>query len=312
MSTGMRVLVTGATGFLGRVVTAVLVDHGHQVAAATRDPDALSPVPGVEVLHADIRDARSIGAALDGWQLDGVCHLAAASTVRESFANPAGYYLANVAGTANLLQALRRANHPVPVVFTSTNAVYGSSRVGALSEDLPPDPGSPYAASKLAAEQLLGYEAATGRIGAVVLRCFNIAGGYRGVTDHNETRIITNALRCAAGEIPHVTLNGDGSAVREFVHVYDVAEACRLALDAARLGGSLVLNVGTGEGASMRQVLDVARAVTGHPIPVVERPPVAEPHTLVADARRIGEVLGWKPQRSAVEAIVRDAWEAWA
>jgi UDP-glucose 4-epimerase len=298
-------LVTGAAGFLGRVSCMVLAEHGHNVTALIRGD---AEPPGVHILRADLRDQEAVARAFDGRAFDAVCHLAARSTARESFADPVGYYQVNVAGTANLLGALDVHGFGGPVVYTSTNAVYGSVNVGALSEELTPQPGSPYAASKLAAEHLLAYQAGTGRIGTTVLRCFNIAGAYRGVGDPDTTRIISAALRTAAGDISHVTLNGDGSAVREFIHVADVADAIHLAITATEAGRSRALNVGTGEGASMRQVLATARVVTGHPIPVVERPPVDEPHTLVADVSRIEKVLEWRPRRSAIETIVRDAW----
>jgi UDP-glucose 4-epimerase len=196
----------------------------------------------------------------------------------------------------------------VRFVFSSASAVYGSGRPGRLSEDLEPRPENPYAASKLAAEQLIGYHAATGAIGAITLRCFNIAGAYAGISDPNTTRIISAALRAAAGETPHVLVNGDGSAVREFTHVRDVAEAFRLALDAAAPGGHETLNVGTGEGVTMRDVVRVAEKVTERPVPVRHGPPAREAHTLVADATRIREALGWSPARSSIETIVRDAW----
>jgi UDP-glucose 4-epimerase len=296
----VKVLVTGGGGFLGRNVVGVLRQHGYDVVALSRRPVAEELGAGV----ADLRDQRSVAAAIAPLQVDAVCHLAALTSVRESFTEPLSYFDTNVSGTVNLLRAL--AGNPVPVVFASTNAVYGSARPGRLHEDMEPKPESPYAASKVAAEHLLAYQAATGAMGCTVLRCFNIAGPG----DPDTTRIIPSSLRAAAGDIEHVPLNGDGSAVRDFVHVTDVAEAVRLALEATRPGRHQVFNVGTGEGASMAEVIRAAEKVTERPIPVVRRPPAREAHTLVADIGRIREVLGWRPTRSSIENIVHDAWQA--
>ncbi|MFC7484161.1 NAD-dependent epimerase/dehydratase family protein [Luedemannella flava] len=196
------------------------------------------------------------------------------------------------------------------MVFVSTCAVYGSGHAGALSEDLPAIPESPYAASKLAAEQLVAFLGDAGAIVGVTLRCFNIAGAYSGIVDPNPTRIISAALRAAAGEIPHVSVNGDGSAVREFTHVLDVARAVGLALGIARVGGPRLLNVGTGVGVSMMDVIRAAEKVTGRHIEVVHRPRVNEPAALVADVSRIRSALGWSPTGSALEDVLRATWEA--
>jgi UDP-glucose 4-epimerase len=303
----VRVLVTGAAGFVGRVVVGHLLDHGHRVMAlARRAAPALVPTRA-ELLFADLRDPDALGYVLCDQQVDAVVHLAAATTVRESWADPAGYYATNVGGTANLLAAL--GQYEVPVVFASTSAVYGSGRTGALAEDLAPAADNPYSASKLAAEQLLAYQARAGHVGAMILRLFNVAGAVGGIVDPNPTRIISACLRVAAGELDHVTVNGDGSAVREFTHVADVAEAVRLALGAGVAGQAQVLNVGTGEGVSMTQVIETARLVTGHPIPVVHRPPADEPQVLVSDPGRAAGVLGWKATHS-LDQVVGDAWRA--
>jgi UDP-glucose 4-epimerase len=289
----VRILITGGGGYLGRVLTVTLREHGHEVTALDRS--------------ADLRDRSRLAAAIHAGSFDGVCHLAARTTIRDSFADPLGYYDTNLAGTLNLLSSLR----DVPaVVFASTSAVYGSDRPGVLTEDLDPRPENPYAESKLAAEKLIGYHAAAGAVGAISLRCFNVAGSYGGVADPGTTRIIPAALRVAAGHSPHVRINGDGSAVREFTHVRDVADAFRLALTGAAAipGTHQVLNVGTGRGVSMADVVRTVEKVTERPVPVIHGPAVNEPHTLVAGTDRIRAVLGWTPARSSLETIIRDSW----
>jgi UDP-glucose 4-epimerase len=281
----VRLLVTGSSGFLGRVLSGVLLEHGHAVVGLSRADLDLTDGPAV---------ARVLRAHGD---LDAVAHLAARVRVRESFAEPAGFWATNVGGTANLLAAV-----DVPhVVFASTTAVYGGGHTGALDEATPTAPGSPYAASKLAAEQLLSQVHAA----VTVLRCFNVVGGWDGVTDPDRTRIVNNVLAVAAGEQPRVDINGAGDAVRDFVHVRDAADAFRLALEKHTPG---TFNLGTGTGASVTQIVEAARRITGKPVPVRHGPPVEEPHTLVADPTRITETLGWEPRRSDIETILRDAW----
>jgi len=309
----LRVLVTGGLGFLGQVLAMTLVDHGHEVVALTRRPVAQPPT-GIRIVQADLCDRAGLTASLAGVPLDAVVHLAARTGVRESFADPLGYYETNAGGTLNLLLALRETRPPdagpLRLVFSSTSAVYGSGRQGVLGEDLPPRPGNPYAASKLVAEDVIGYHAATGSIGAITLRCFNIAGAHAGVVDPNPTRIISAALRAAARATPHVLINGDGSAVREFTHVQDAAEAFRLALLAVTPGEHEVLNLGTGDGVSMGEVVRIAEKVTGRAVPVEYGPAAAEAQTLVADSSRIRTRLAWTPRRSSIEMIVNDMWSA--
>lgn len=300
----MRILVTGAGGFLGRVLVLKLLGAGHQVVGLGRHGEDRD---GVAVLRADLRDRAGVAAALRTVEVDGVCHLAARTRVRESFADPIGYYDANVSGAANLLAALRP--EPLPFVFTSTCAVYGPVEHPATEDD-PAAPGNPYASSKLAAEQLIGYQAAAGHLAAVTLRCFNAAGAMGRVRDLDLSRLIPRAVAVAAGAEPMLGLNGDGSAVREFTHVEDVADACLLALEAAEPGRHRVFNVGSGRGVPIRAVLDTVEAVSGRTLPIRHQPAQDEPRVLLADSGRARRELGWEPRRSTLERIVRDAWEA--
>jgi UDP-glucose 4-epimerase len=316
----MRVLVTGGLGFIGRAVAADLVGAGHRVDVLSRGRAGVTPPAGADLVAGDVRDRDRIAAVVAGGRYDGICHLAGLIRGRDSIGDPLSYYDVNLGGTVNLLSAVKAVGpvgeRPLRFVFASTSIVYGSQRTGALSEDLPPAPENPYGASKLAAEQLIGYHAATGEISAVTLRCFNVAGAVDGYADTDPTRIIPNVLRAARGELPHVTLNGDGSAVREFTHVLDVASAFRLAIQANGIGANgtaadgtaPVYNVGTGRGVSMAEVIATAERVTGRPVPVEHLPPKPEPHTLVSDPRRLMADFGWAPVHSDLTEIIESAW----
>jgi UDP-glucose 4-epimerase len=299
------VLVTGADGYLGRVVALRLEESGREVIRLGRRREVDDP--GSRRLCADLTDREQTHAVLAGVEIEGVCHLAARMNVRESLSDPLGYFAANVGGTLNLLAALPPQ---VPFVLLSTGAVYGPAHCGPLTEDLVPQPDNPYAASKLAAESLTGSAAAAGLIGAITLRCFNIAGAYGGRANPNPAGIIPAAIRVAMGQSGHVTINGDGSAVREFTHVLDVADAVLQALGAACAGKAEVLNVGTGAGHTMLEVIDTVARVTGRPVPAVRQQAAPETHTALADTGRIRERLGWEPKHSVLAEIIQSDWEA--
>lgn len=307
----MRVLVTGGMGFVGYAVATVLVEAGHQVAVLTHT-NRTSPRPeGAEIIRADIRDADELQRALDGHIFDGVCHLAALTKVRESFKDPLSYFDVNVGGTVNLLRAITKTNETRPViVFGSTAAIYGRKADGYLTEDSPANPDSPYAASKYTTELLLHHHALTGAIGATSLRCFAIAGACKGIGDPDATRILPAALRVAAGLESTVTINGDGSAVREFTHVLDAAHAYRLALCSGTPGTYRMFNVGSGRGTTMRDVIEAIRVATRRPVPVTHAPPKPEPQILVANSARIRNILTWEPAASSIDRIIEDGWQA--
>ncbi|MET8053918.1 NAD-dependent epimerase/dehydratase family protein [Streptosporangium sp. NPDC005286] len=310
----MHVLVTGGLGYLGHAVTLDLLAADHQVTVLTRGHTDAGRHAGVGLVEGDVRDRGRIREIVAAGRFDAVCHLAAVSRGRDSFADPLTYYDVNVVGTLNLLMALddiRESVPPARFVFTSTDKVYGSQHVGAISEDLEPHPESPYAASKVGAEQLVAAYAATGAIGAVTLRCFNIAGAANGRTDTDTARIIPNVFRALTGELPYITLNGDGSAVRDFVHILDVATAMRLSLAAVKVGKHRVYNIGSGTASSMAQVVATAEAVTGLPVPVRKAPPKREPQILTADNSRAVKELGWLPERSGLTEMIADAWRTW-
>ncbi|MGI5163538.1 NAD-dependent epimerase/dehydratase family protein [Spirillospora sp. CA-253888] len=310
----MRVLVTGAAGYVGYAVGRRLLAAGHRVTGLVRDPGR--PLPrGVRPIIGDLLDAEGLAAVLDG-PYDAVCHLAALTRVRESFADPLGFFTVNVQGTVNLLRALPpvrkdgSATPPTRVVYGSTAAVYGAPDLQPIPETQPPAPTSPYGSSKLAAEEVVRSYARTGAIGAVVLRTFNVAGSVDGRPDPDPTRLIPRALAVAAGRAPHLEVNGDGGAVREYLHVDDLAAAHVAAVEAVRPGQERVYNVGGGAAASVAEVVAAVAEVTGRPVPVVHRPPQPEPPLLLSDAAAIGRDLGWRPARSALREIIADSWAA--
>jgi UDP-glucose 4-epimerase len=221
------------------------------------------------------------------------------------------YWAVNVGGTLNLLNALVSAGQrPGPrFVLASTNLVYGSQREGALSEALSPNPESPYAASKAAAERLVDDVAGAGAVSAAVLRVFNAAGCVDGRPDRDTARLIPNIVRAARGELPALAVNGDGTVRRDYTHVLDVAEAFRFALEADG-EGTATYNVGTGVGTSVAELIATAEQVAGRRIPVEHRPPRPETQTSVADPTRIRAALGWQPRHSDLTTILRSAWHA--
>jgi UDP-glucose 4-epimerase len=242
-----------------------------------------------------------------------VCHLAARTRVRDSLTNPLPYWHTNLGGTLNLLDALtdnvdRRG--PLALVLASTASVYGAPPRQPITEDAPTLPQNPYGASKLAADHAAASVAATGVLGAVSLRACNIAGAAAGVTDTDVTRLIPKILAVQAGFEPELVINGDGSAVRDFVHVLDMAEAFALALGACVSGQWRAYNVGSGRRVQVLDVLRAAEQVTGRRIPVRHRPPADEPPVVLADSTRIRHDLGWTPRNSNLTTILTDGWKA--
>lgn len=303
----MRVLVTGGLGFLGNAVTHRLVAEHLQPFVLTSRPGRISRIVGVETVESDIRDRESLTRIVQRIQPDAVCHLAAVTRVRDSFIEPLRYFDINVGGTVVLLQAI--SSFALPVVFVSTGAVYGPCE-GRISEEHPTLPTNPYGASKLAAEHLLTYHARAGRIGTTILRCFNISGAVNHVGDSDSTRIIPKALAVAAGREDYLSINGDGSAVREFSHVADVAAAVTAALKQTQIGESSVYNVGSGIECSMATIVKTVEAVTGRQIRTRNLPPKNEPAVLVSDSTRLRGALNWIPDHISIDSLIRDASKA--
>ncbi len=314
----MRTLVVGGAGYIGSVVAKHLLEVGHHVTVA----DNLSKghrwaVPDdAEFRSVDVRDPDALTAVV-GEGFDAVLHFAALSLVGESVAEPVRYFKTNVGGSLNLLDAMR-AGGCRRLVFSSTAAVYGEPETIPIPESAPARPTNPYGASKIAVDMAIGYEAAASGLGAVSLRYFNVAGasGRQGELHDPETHLIPSVLKVALGEADAVRIFGtdyptaDGTAVRDYIHVDDLAHAHLLALEATVEPGHRIFNLGNGTGFSVLQVLDTARLVTGCQIPSVESPRRAgDPPVLVASSERIRSELGWTPQKPALEDMVSDAWQ---
>ncbi|WP_435643534.1 UDP-glucose 4-epimerase GalE [Streptomyces sp. H49] len=311
----MKYLVTGGAGYVGSVVARHLLDAGHEVTVL----DNLSTgfragVPaGAAFVEGDIRDAAKW---LDA-SYDGVLHFAASSQVGESVVKPEKYWDNNVAGSMALLGAMREAGVRT-LVFSSTAATYGEPDQVPITETAPTRPTNPYGASKLAVDHMITSEANAHGLAAVSLRYFNVAGAYgaHGERHDPESHLIPLVLQVAQGRRDAISVYGDdyptpdGTCVRDYIHVADLAEAHLLALTAARPGEHLICNLGNGNGFSVRQVIETVREVTGHPIPEVIAPRRGgDPAVLVASAETAREKLGWNPTRADLAGIVADAWE---
>jgi len=313
----VKLLVTGGAGYIGSIVTARLVDAGHEVVvldSLERGHRAAVPKQARLAL-ADMRDLAAVAAvASEGF--DGALHFAALSIVGESVAHPERYYRTNVGGSLNLLDAMRAAAVP-RLVFSSTAAVYGQPDEVPIAETAPTRPTNPYGASKLAVDRMIGDECAAHRLGAVSLRYFNVAGASHGLGEAHEpeTHLIPNVLRAAQGLRPFVEVFGtdygtpDGTAIRDYIHIEDLASAHLLALEGAREGEHRIFNLGNGSGFSVREVIATAELVTGLPVPTREAPRRAgDPPQLVASSDRIRSELGWTPRKSALADMIADAW----
>ena len=314
----MKLLVTGGAGYIGSVVSRQLIAAGHDVVVldSLERGHRSAVAEEARFVGVDLRDAPGLTAALDEG-FDGVLHFAAFALVGESVSNPERYYHNNVVGTLNLLDAMRNAEIP-RLVFSSTCAVYGQPDEVPISESAALRPESPYGASKLAVDQMIGDYCRAHGFGAVSLRYFNVAGasGHAGEDHYPETHLIPNVLRAALGTISHVDVFGtdyptpDGTAVRDYIHVEDLSDAHLLALDGVRPGKHRIFNLGNGNGFSVREVIEAAREVTGREIVVKEGPRRAgDPAMLVAAAQKIRTELGWAPRKAALADMVRDAWE---
>ena len=312
----VKLLVTGGAGYVGSVNAARLIEAGHEVVVvddlSTGHADAVPD--GARFVRGDI--AEVAGSVLaEGF--DGVLHFAAKSLVGESMQDPAKYWFGNVVTSLRLLEAMREHGTP-RLVFSSTAATYGEPDEVPIKETSRTSPTNTYGATKLAIDYAITSYATTHGLAAASLRYFNVAGAHDrfGERHATETHLIPIVLQVALGQRDKVQIYGedyptdDGSCIRDYIHVTDLADAHLLALDHAEPGQHRIYNLGSGTGFSVKQVIETCRAVTGHDIPatVADRR-AGDPAVLVASSERAQRELGWQPSRTDLTRIVRDAWE---
>jgi UDP-glucose 4-epimerase len=323
----MRILVTGGAGYVGSVSVEALVDAGHEVvvfdnlSTGRREAD----LAGSDLVEGTYADRAFVASLLRERGIEAVLHCGARSLVGESIKDPAPYFRENVGGGVALLEAMRDADVR-RLVISSTAAVYGDPETSTIDEDAPLRPINPYGESKRSLEAAAGWFARAYGLRAIALRYFNVAGASarNGEVHEPETHLIPNVLTAASGG-PPLTLFGtdyptpDGTPIRDYVHVMDLADAHRMALEATAPGdarldvqaGLLVANLGSGRGFSVREVLSAAETVIGRSVPhTIGDRREGDPPVLVASVGRAGEVLGWSPQRSSLEEMIGSAW-AW-
>ena len=312
----MKLLVTGGAGYVGSVCAAVLLEQGHEVVViddlSTGNADAVPP--GAQFVDDDmISAARTL---LGDGSFDGVLHFAAKSLVGESVGAPEKYWYGNVVKTLDLLEVIRATGTP-RLVFSSTAATYGEPESVPIDEDAPTRPTNAYGATKLAIDHAITSYAAAYGLAATSLRYFNVAGAYAGFGERHatETHLIPLVLQVASGKRAEILVYGndwptpDGTAIRDYIHVRDLADAHVLALQRAQPGAHRIFNLGNGTGFSVREVIDCCQRVTGHPIPArdVERR-AGDPAVLIASSERAVRELGWRPRHTGLDEIVSDAW----
>jgi UDP-glucose 4-epimerase len=317
----MRVLVTGGAGYVGSHAAKLLAEKGHQVVVIDNLAEGHRLAVGrLPIVVADLLDRERLVSIMEENEIEAVMHFAALAYVGVSVREPAKYYQGNVVGTLSLLDAMRAAKVD-RIVFSSTCATYGIPQRVPISEDHPQAPISPYGFTKLVIERALAdYSHAYG-LGYAALRYFNASGAAADGTigeDHDpETHLIPLVLQVVLGQREHVDVFGtdyptpDGTCVRDYIHVDDLATAHLAALEKLQPKTELKLNLGTGHGASVKEVVDVCRAVTGHAIPTREvGRREGDPPALVADPSAAKRVLGWEAKFKDLRPIVESAW-AW-
>ena len=314
----MRILVTGGAGYVGGTVAQLLLSHGHQVVIFDNLCHAQrSMVPeGTEFIEGDLADRAALEKLLHTG-IDGVMHFAALIEAGESMKKPEIYFRNNSASTLSLLEAMLAADVR-RLVFSSTAAVYGEPESTPIFEDAPLRPTNAYGESKLLVEQMLAWLNRVHDFRYASLRYFNVAGAVegRGEAHEPESHIIPLILDVALGRRQSIKVFGqdyptaDGTCIRDYIHVHDLARAHLLAFEALKDRSRLIYNIGNGVGFTVRQVIESARRVTGHPIPVEECPRrPGDPAVLIASSEKIGRELGWTPAYTNLDNIVESAWK---
>lgn len=313
----MKIFVTGGAGYIGSVTVEHLLDRDYHVVVFDNLSEGHRKAvdPRAEFILGDLRDFDSVRTAVDEARADAVMHFAASALVGESMEMPEKYFRNNVVACVNLLESMLLAGTK-RIVFSSTCATFGTPERVPIDETLPQNPINPYGESKLMMERMLRWYSELHGFHCVALRYFNAAGasGQFGEDHRIETHLIPNVLKVALGHRSHVDIFGtdydtpDGTCIRDYIHIKDVAQAHRLALSAPASG---FYNLGTGGGASVREVISCCETVSGKTIPVQEKPRrPGDPARLIAASQKARAELGWTPEFQDIEAIVRSAW-AW-
>jgi UDP-glucose 4-epimerase len=311
----MKILVVGGAGYIGSVCAELLLDEGHTVCIFDNlsEGHRAAVDSRAELIEGDLETIDPIQSALTAFEPEAVMHFAASALVAESMENPSKYFRNNIGNGLNLLDAMV-ATGVNQLVFSSTCAIFGPPERLPIDESLPKRPINPYGESKLAFEKILRWYGEIHGLRFVSLRYFNAAGASEkfGEEHRVETHLIPNVLKVALGQKPHVEIYGtdydtpDGTCIRDYIHILDLSRAHILALSAAR---SEFYNLGTGGGTSVREVIESCRKITGHEIPVVEKPRrPGDPARLVAASDKIQRELGWQPKFQSIDAIIESAW----
>jgi UDP-glucose 4-epimerase len=311
----VKIFVTGGAGYIGSICVEELLQYGHDVIVFDNlsEGHRMAIDPRATFIQGDLNDSKSVSLAINTSRPEAVMHLAANALVAESMQNPYKYFHNNVCGGLNLLNAMIE-NSVKRLVFSSTCATFGTPDRVPIDEDTAQNPINPYGESKLMFERILRWFDQIHALTFVALRYFNVAGASEKYGEHHrtETHLIPRILQVALGRLPHAEIYGtdfptpDGTCIRDYIHVQDLASAHILALSAERSG---FYNLGTGGGTSVREVINACRKITGHAIPTIERPRRAgDPARLIASSERARESLGWKPLFENIEAIVESAW----
>jgi UDP-glucose 4-epimerase len=312
----VRILVVGGAGYIGSICTELLLNEGHRVIVFDNLTEGHRQAvdPRARLIEGDLADARTAELAVRSANVEAVMHFAASALVGESMQNPSKYFLNNIANGVHLLDAMIAAGVK-RFVFSSTCAIFGPPERVPIDETLPKNPINPYGESKLAFEKILKWYSEIHGLRCVALRYFNAAGASeRFGEDHRvETHLIPNVLKTALGQKPHVEIYGtnyetpDGTCIRDYIHILDLAQAHILALSADK---TEFYNLGTGGGSSVREVIDACCRVTGRDIPVVEQPRrPGDPPRLIASSEKIKRELGWSPKFQQLDAIIESAWK---
>jgi UDP-glucose 4-epimerase len=315
----MKILVTGGAGYIGGTVVRLLLSGGHAVTIYDNlcHSRRSAVAQGAEFVEGDIADRKLLDKTLESGQYQGVMHFAALIEAGESMQRPEIYFRNNTAGTLSLLEAMLATGHN-RLVFSSTAACYGEPVTTPILEDAKLEPTNAYGESKLLVEDMLRWFNLIHGFRYASLRYFNVAGAIEGYGEAHEpeSHLIPLVLDVALGRRQSIKIFGqdyptpDGTCIRDYIHVSDLADAHLLALAALQQRDRMIYNIGNGQGFTVREVIDSARRVTGRPIPVEECPRrLGDPAVLVAGSEKIKRELGWQPRFADLDTIIASAWE---